>query len=443
MNSARANQRAFTLIEIMLVVAIMGIVLMMGYPAISDMVHRAPLSQAARDVLEGCRKARAMAILHGETWEMRITAQDGKIEVMKSPADVDNTANLDSSFRRARQPRRTRLMSGEPAKPADAFSAQISGDVRIELLDVNFTEYKDEDMASVRFYPNGTSDEFTLIMEQRRPNAGSSTGSGHRLGGSGIGPGDEMKMTNRGPKSRARFYPAGGHDRRRDFFHGHFRDFVTGLDQPAQCPFAPGTAGGCGNAPCRSGPNQQACGRQRLRRFWRFISRLPLDLRDSPGADQRFLPGGLRRDQAGRRPQFRDHPERLALPAELSAWCELLEQPMNLHRRKTSGAFTLLEIMVAIALFALIVIAIYSSWNSILKGSRVAMDAAAEAQRTRISMRTLQDSLLCACMFNANATNYAFMGTIGVGCFLAQFCGAFAEIFSAQRQVRRSQRVRI
>jgi prepilin-type N-terminal cleavage/methylation domain-containing protein len=83
---------------------------------------------------------------------------------------------------------------------------------------------------------------------------------------------------------------------------------------------------------------------------------------------------------------------------------------MKILRRPLANAFTLLEIMVSIALLAMIVAAIYSSWNSILKGSRVALDAAAAAQRTRITMRTLHDSLLCACMFNSNPTNYLFEG---------------------------------
>jgi prepilin-type N-terminal cleavage/methylation domain-containing protein len=82
----------------------------------------------------------------------------------------------------------------------------------------------------------------------------------------------------------------------------------------------------------------------------------------------------------------------------------------NRHINRKS-AFTLLEIMIAIGLLAMVVVAIYASWNSILKGSRVALDAAAESQRERISMRTLHDSLLCACMFGANATNYMFYGT--------------------------------
>lgn len=74
-----------------------------------------------------------------------------------------------------------------------------------------------------------------------------------------------------------------------------------------------------------------------------------------------------------------------------------------------SRAFTLLEIMVALALLSMIIVAIYSSWNAIIKGSKVAREVATASQRTRITMRTLQDSLLCACLFNANTNYYAFL----------------------------------
>lgn len=82
---------------------------------------------------------------------------------------------------------------------------------------------------------------------------------------------------------------------------------------------------------------------------------------------------------------------------------------MKFARHKSITAFTLLEIMVALTLLSVIIIAIYSSWNSILKGSKVALDTAAATQRTRISMRTLQDSLLSACVFNANQRYYSFL----------------------------------
>ena len=44
----------------------------------------------------------------------------------------------------------------------------ISDHVVIEMLDVNLLEYKDQDFARVRFYPNGTCDEFTLILHSDR-----------------------------------------------------------------------------------------------------------------------------------------------------------------------------------------------------------------------------------------------------------------------------------
>ncbi len=81
---------------------------------------------------------------------------------------------------------------------------------------------------------------------------------------------------------------------------------------------------------------------------------------------------------------------------------------MNRPAHNRSRAFTLLEIMVALSLFSIILVAIYSTWNSILKGRNVAEKAAAEAQRMRVTMRTLKDSLLCTCMFNANADYYSF-----------------------------------
>ncbi len=83
--------------------------------------------------------------------------------------------------------------------------------------------------------------------------------------------------------------------------------------------------------------------------------------------------------------------------------------PAKPARPRRSLAFTLLEVMVALALLGIIMVAIYSSWYAIIKGSKVALDAAAAAQRTRISMHALQDSLLSACMFASNPKYYAFL----------------------------------
>ena len=152
----RQEAPAFTLIEIMLVVAIMGIAMTMSYPAISNMVHRAPLSQGVQDLMEGCRKARAIAILQGSPTELRIYPQDGRIEVAAVPVDAEPTTTETAA--------KPVIIADPETKPALGFTAQLSDSIRIEMVDVNFIEYKDADMARVRFYPNGTSDEFTMVL---------------------------------------------------------------------------------------------------------------------------------------------------------------------------------------------------------------------------------------------------------------------------------------
>ena len=72
-------------------------------------------------------------------------------------------------------------------------------------------------------------------------------------------------------------------------------------------------------------------------------------------------------------------------------------------------AFTLVEIMVAIAIFAAVMIAIYSSWSAILRGSQIGRVAAAEAQRSRVAVRALQNSLVSLQMFQANIRYYYFL----------------------------------
>ena len=77
-------------------------------------------------------------------------------------------------------------------------------------------------------------------------------------------------------------------------------------------------------------------------------------------------------------------------------------------RGKRAGGFTLVEIMVAIAIFSMIMIAIYSSWHMIITGRDTGVRAAAEAQRNRMAMRTIEAALFGAQMFQANAHHYAF-----------------------------------
>jgi type II secretion system protein J len=75
----------------------------------------------------------------------------------------------------------------------------------------------------------------------------------------------------------------------------------------------------------------------------------------------------------------------------------------------TQKAFTLVEIMVAVAVFSIIIAAIYSTWILVLRSSKVGQEAAAQVQRQRIAIRTIEDSLSCIQSFQASMQYYSFI----------------------------------
>src|SRR6266536_2274186 len=87
----------------------------------------------------------------------------------------------------------------------------------------------------------------------------------------------------------------------------------------------------------------------------------------------------------------------------------LRQTVMNSRRTAWQRAFTLVEITIAVAIFAAVMIAIYSSWSAILRGSQIGREAAAEAQRSRVAVRALQNSLVSIQMFQANIRYYYFL----------------------------------
>ena len=88
---------------------------------------------------------------------------------------------------------------------------------------------------------------------------------------------------------------------------------------------------------------------------------------------------------------------------------------MKAVRRPTTlrRAFTLVEAMLAVAILSLVVAAIYSSWTAILRASKAGLDAAAQAQRSRIALQTLEDALTLAQISAINADYYAFVAQGG------------------------------
>ncbi len=106
-----------------------------------------------------------------------------------------------------------------------------------------------------------------------------------------------------------------------------------------------------------------------------------------------------------------------------------VRRPLRAPHAALRAAFTLVEIMIAIGMLSMVIAAIYSSWTAILRASKVGLDAAAAAQRSRISIRILEDSLASSTAFAAHMQNhpeyYSFFGDESSLSFVARLAKSF------------------
>jgi prepilin-type N-terminal cleavage/methylation domain-containing protein len=153
----RAHRRAFTLIELMVVIGLVAIIMAAGIPPFARAMRKEGLRKAVSDVVEGCSHARAQAILHGTPTELVIRAQDGQLSVRQLPRHNSDGPGSRNPF-----------LEEEPVqRKTPGFTAKLPDDIAVLFLDVNFQDHMASDNfteARVRFYPNGTSDEFTIIL---------------------------------------------------------------------------------------------------------------------------------------------------------------------------------------------------------------------------------------------------------------------------------------
>jgi prepilin-type N-terminal cleavage/methylation domain-containing protein len=147
--STLPDLRAFTLLEVMIVVAIMGVVMVMSLPIIYRMKNEAPLRKAVRDVVEVCSTARARAILQSKAVCVVFHPREGAFAVEGGGGSEAGKGQV---------------QVGPSQGAGGGTHGQFSDRVAIDMLDVDMTEYKDADEVKVWFYPNGVCDELTLIL---------------------------------------------------------------------------------------------------------------------------------------------------------------------------------------------------------------------------------------------------------------------------------------
>jgi prepilin-type N-terminal cleavage/methylation domain-containing protein len=144
-NPFRAHS-GFTLMELMMVVAIMGLVLAMGIPSFLSVAREGPLRKAVNDVVEICGHARAQAILSGSTTEVVFHPRAGTVDYGGgvSRGAVSSRVGLN------------------PVK-----STKFDHSVNVGLLIVNELDLTEplNDVAKVRFFKDGTCDEMKMELD--------------------------------------------------------------------------------------------------------------------------------------------------------------------------------------------------------------------------------------------------------------------------------------
>ena len=98
-----------------------------------------------------------------------------------------------------------------------------------------------------------------------------------------------------------------------------------------------------------------------------------------------------------------------ALPSPNAALGDGIFAARKMPPLKHERGFTLIEIMVAIAIFMMVMAAIYSTWALVTRASQVGLSAAAQAQRQRVALRTIEDALMCCQSFQASQEYYSFI----------------------------------
>jgi prepilin-type N-terminal cleavage/methylation domain-containing protein len=138
------NSRAYTLIELMIVVAIIGLIAAMGVPALNRMLIKEGMRKAVSDITETCITARAEAIFSGHT-----------VAVVIRPGPADRSFAIEGGGN----------SHGSPY--ASASSGRLPDGVDIEAFGINTLDYTESEFGRILFYSDGTSDEMALVLRSR------------------------------------------------------------------------------------------------------------------------------------------------------------------------------------------------------------------------------------------------------------------------------------
>jgi len=142
----RRDPRAFTLMEIMVVVGIMGLVAAMGIPSMLQAFKKEGMRKAVDDMVDVMHSARERAIYGNKTVAVIFYPREGRFGVEGADARADTVLD---------------------AHTGEAVVSSLPKGVNIAMLDIFRKEYRDSDWAKIFFHADGTCDEAVIILEGR------------------------------------------------------------------------------------------------------------------------------------------------------------------------------------------------------------------------------------------------------------------------------------
>lgn len=149
---------AFTLIEIMIVVAIIAIIMAISIPSVYQQMHQDSMRKAVKDLTDACFEARSAAIMSGKTAELSIKLSGiRRVTVTLTGQTSDGYVGGDDSGGAAG--------GGGGTVFTATFSDHLTG---IEAETFKAADRELENEMICKFYANGTCDPMKVTLQSDR-----------------------------------------------------------------------------------------------------------------------------------------------------------------------------------------------------------------------------------------------------------------------------------